>query len=188
MSHRVETARLPFVDHVKVLKRRRTCFGRLSILVRIIPTQEVAEAVAEDTRMEEGINKVVIIKINNNHMGGINLKEVINSNRSTVKEEEATVKIPVMVVAPPNPNHISSKATSNKALLKVAMELHRAPHLCRNGRLQQHPMVKHTTTMKDRERRPGKSPRECHKGHREVVKKRFPLPLDLFDEDVFCLT
>ena len=128
---------------------------------------------------------MVIIKTNNNHMVGINPKEVINSSRSTVvkEEEEATVKIPVTVADPPKANHISSKASSNRALLKVVMELHRAPHLYRNGRLQQRQMVKHTTTMKDRERRPGKSPQECHKGHRKVVKKRFPLPLDLFYED-----
>mmetsp|Transcript_8943 Transcript_8943/g.26644 ORF Transcript_8943/g.26644 Transcript_8943/m.26644 type:complete len:205 (+) Transcript_8943:215-829(+) len=183
MFNLVGIARSPFVERAKASKWRKTCSGRLLIPARIIRTQEAVVGIPmEDT------NKAVTISSNNNptDMGH---REVTNSNPSTGRE--ATVKMRAMAALRKH-SLISNKANSNSPNKEV-MELHQPLRLCLSGNPQQHPMVKHTITTKDRERRPGKSLRECHRGYRGVVKtKRFQLPRDVaFDErrnDVCCLT
>lgn len=148
------------------------------MLARIIRTQEAAVGTPMEEE-EEDTNRVDIIS-SNSHMVAMGPREVTSSSSPSM-DREATAKIPAMA-APPKPSPISKSNHFYRAT-KELMEFHQSPRSSPSGNLQHHPMVKHTTTMNERRRRLGKSPRECHRGYRKVLKRRFPLPLDMFDDE-----
>merc|ERR1712238_468105 len=149
MFHQAKTVKLPFAEHGRELKWRKVCFVKLSSQGLIIRIRAVL--VVEVNHLEDISKEVMGSSSSSNRMGTKRKEDISRSSSSTDKAHMA-------------------KILCTPALLKLNFKDHhkhmehlRALHRYLSGKLRQHLMVNSTIITKDREKRLGRSPQECHK-------------------------